>query len=295
MATLPIMPAGAMVTVADIRHQLDDMHQLVTAVLTDKVHYGLIPGTKTRNLLKPGAEIIFKAFLCSPRFVVTPIIVEPHRRYALVHVECEAVHIATGAVLSRGIGAADTEKWMDNKVDFGWLYNACEKVAKKRAMVDCALSLGAVSAHFSQDMEDVIDMMVAPDGSTIELDVLKQCPLHNVPWSKGQYGSQHKKVGGGYCDFRVVIREQIGAARKAGNVSEDQFSAAARRRYGTTPSKLNETEQAMLLELIKRGELDADLEAPAVPRPDVDPVTGEYFGPQGDGDGPGEPAPADPF
>jgi len=200
-------PPGQMVAVAEVRDALDAMHNLVNTVLEEGIHYGTIPGVKDKVLLKPGAEEIFKAFLCRPEFVRLPESfvgwAECSASYAY---KCRAIHVVSEIVLAEGEGMCTTretkyalrssapacpecghelrkskkaaewycwtkeggcgatfaldsidgsygkrpatsEEWADT-------LNTVMKMAQKRAMVACALTLGAVSSIFTQDMDD---------------------------------------------------------------------------------------------------------------------------------------------
>lgn len=232
---------GAMVSIERIKHSLEEMHRLVDDVLVENVHYGIIPGTQSKTLLKPGAEILFKAFLCRPRHRPEPLILNPENRYILLQVICEAVHIATGEVLAEGMGAADSNKWIDTKVDFGWLYNSTLKIAEKRAEVDCALKLGAVSAHFTQDMEDYGEIG-AGDG------LLALCPLHKTAWRQGKYGKEHNKQGGGWCHLKDIIKSELNEFIGKKKIEPKTMDAYVRQEFKTPWSKLNEVEQVKVLE-----------------------------------------------
>ena len=207
------VPAGQMIPVADVRRALDDMHELVKDVLIEGVHYGVQSGTDMKALKKPGAEEIFKAFLCRPEFEDLPgTEVRPDAKYCAFRYRCKAVHWASGAVLAEGIGscsslekkyhtrhaqptcpdcgkatvirgkfpdqqfgknywfcwgkkggcnhkfaldaiqdAGDRETTLEEWAD---LINTIDKMAQKRAMVAAALTLGAVSAMFTQDIDE---------------------------------------------------------------------------------------------------------------------------------------------
>ena len=265
-------PAGLMQTPRAVQAQLAEMHRLVDSVLVENVHYGVIPGTRSKSLLKPGAEIIFKAFLCSARHRSETIEIDRPTRFVMIRVYCEAVHIGTGAVLAEGMGAATSEKWLDTKVDFGWLYNSTLKIAEKRAEVDCALKLGAVSAHFTQDMEDYAggNSNDASGGDTgaIPPAILLRCPLHNALWYDNKFGKSHKKDGGGYCNYKDVLKIHLEQACDATGTSAASVGAYVKKRYMGSWSKLNEREQAETLEAVLTGALVT----PAMP---VNETTGE--------------------
>jgi len=240
-----------------VKRALATMHDLVESVLVKDVHYGVIPGTHSKSLLKPGSEILFKAFQCQARHTASLLEMNRDERFVLIQVVCEAVHVTTGIVLAEGMGAATSEKWQKNtKVDFGWLYNSTLKIAEKRAEVDCALKLGAVSAHFTQDMEDydggVIDHetgeSTAPKGG--QDNILRMCPMHKVSWYDGKFGKQHKKPGGGFCDLKDILKSKLEQVCKASGVGAEDVNPICKEVYMQPWSKLNPVEQVSIIERI---------------------------------------------
>jgi len=209
-------PAGQMVPVEEVKAALEQMHRLVKDVLKEGIHYGVQQGTDQKALKKPGAEEVFKAFLCRPEYEDMPGTgVNVADQQCTFRYKCRAVRWDTGEILAEGIGscsslekkyhlrhgsakcpncnkeaiikgkfpdpqfrdgywfcwgkkggcgrkfALDTidapedrettlEEWAD-------LINTIDKMAQKRAMVACALTLGAVSAMFTQDIDEAWD------------------------------------------------------------------------------------------------------------------------------------------
>ncbi len=76
-----------------------------------------------------------------------------------------------------GVGKNDAKQWViceigekmehDNPADF---YNTCEKMGKKRALVDATLTVTAASDIFTQDIEELVDNGVM----TPKVDAVKQ-------------------------------------------------------------------------------------------------------------------------
>ena len=256
----PAAGAGMMVPTSQVQAQLAEMHRLVESVLVENVHYGVIPGTKTNSLLKPGAEVLFKAFLCSPRHRSEVIEIDRANRFVMIQVFCEAVHVPSGLVLAEGMGAASSEKWADTKVDFGWLYNSTLKIAEKRAEVDCTLKLGAVSAHFTQDMEDYAPGDTAGGGGAASgtgaaFPILRECPTHNLPWRAGKFGPYHMKTGGGFCNLKDVLGVEMERVCVALGLTRPAIDTYCRKVHMQTWAKLNETEKAGIVDAIANGAL----------------------------------------
>ena len=246
-----------MLAIERVKSRLAMMHRLVREVLVEGIHYGLIPGTQSKNLLKPGAEEIFKAFQCTEAYPsVETVALDRENRYALISVVCEAVHVESGLVVARGIGAADTTKWLTKedgsptKLDFGWLYNAALKIAKKRAHVGCALSLGAVSGQFTQDMEDADFPQEPREG------ILAECPLHpGNAWRAGKFGQYHGIRGGGFCNLNDILKDTWGKACKEQGIEPGFAATWVKTKYGRPWSKLNEIEQGEVVQATLEGAL----------------------------------------
>ncbi len=154
--------------------------------------YGVIPGTQRPTLLKPGAEKIAKLLGLADQYEIMDRQedwVKPFFRYLI---KCKLVHIATQVVITEGLGECNsmeskyryrwvgerdlppnTDKtklvsqqrggkagghWMVYRFDNEDIYsqlNTILKMAKKRALVDAALSAGRLSNVFTQDIEDM--------------------------------------------------------------------------------------------------------------------------------------------
>lgn len=164
------------------------IQEVMLALFTDGTHYGRIPGCGDKpTLYKAGAEIIASTFRIAIRPVVTDLSTPDEIRY---RVEARATSMATGAYLGSGIGECSTHeakyRWRaavsDREFDatpaerkrtrFGKdkegkqdqhqirtepadLANTVLKMAKKRALVDCVLTVTAASDCFAQDIEDM--------------------------------------------------------------------------------------------------------------------------------------------
>jgi len=161
----------------------------VNSQLNEGVDFGKVPGTDKATLLKPGAEKIIQAFGCSPEVTVTVRDQDPDTGYLYVEVAVRLVCIQTGAVVATGLGAcssyeskyrwrweyfrgkgnpegSDWETFYDRQKrttgyrrrienrDLIDVWNTVLKMAKKRALVDAALTVSGASEKFTQDIED---------------------------------------------------------------------------------------------------------------------------------------------
>ena len=185
--TLGMVAAPLTRRAADIVADARLVQEVMTALFKEDIHYGRIPGCGDKpTLYKPGAEKIASVFRLAITPVVTDLSTPDEIRY---RVEARAVNWITGAYAGSGIGECSTREtkyqWRaalgreysltpaDRKrVKFGKardgsqdteqvrtepadLANTVLKMAKKRALVDCVLTVTAASDCFTQDIEDL--------------------------------------------------------------------------------------------------------------------------------------------
>jgi len=182
-----ILPAPAL-TPQEWADRRRHFNEWVNSQLKKDVDYGVIPKTDKPTLLKPGAEKISQYYGCAPIPEIS------HREYdtatGYLYVEClmRLVSLGTGEVLGVGVGCCSSfeskyryrNEWWDNCGDppagEGWertrggkwrrrvpnpdlidTWNTVIKIAKKRALVDAALTISAASERFTQDLDEMED------------------------------------------------------------------------------------------------------------------------------------------
>jgi hypothetical protein len=76
-------------------------------VMTEGVHYGVIPGTGNKpSLYKAGAEVLAMTFGLAPVFQIRRAdLAGGHREYEIT---CQLRHVPTGALLGEGVGSCST-------------------------------------------------------------------------------------------------------------------------------------------------------------------------------------------
>ena len=118
-------------------------------------------------LYKSGAEKIIRDFKLLDRYTVESATEDAENGFFAYRVKCSLVayNPATGQeiVYCEGLGCANTrESKTGNQSGFDGANSALKK-AKKRAMVDAAISLGALSSMFTADLEDTAFMKGADE------------------------------------------------------------------------------------------------------------------------------------
>ena len=196
-AIVPVEPSRGIMerpyTGAEIKAQVNMIQEVMESVMKEGIHYGVIPGTGGKpTLLKPGSEKLNLTFRISPRVVIEDLSTPDEIHYRVIS---KAYHISSGDFLGDGVGEASSNeekyKWRRAvvKAEFDEtpedrrrepykkgqkgayakikqvrtnpadIANTVLKMAKKRAQVDMTLTVLAASDAFSQDLEDMTDVM----------------------------------------------------------------------------------------------------------------------------------------
>ena len=113
-------------------------------------------------LFKAGAEKIIRDYNVLDRYAVESCVEDAETGYFYYRVKCSLVayNPTTGqeVIYTEGYGCANTrESKTGNQSGFDGANSALKK-ARKRAMVDAAVSLGALSSMFTADLEDTAFM-----------------------------------------------------------------------------------------------------------------------------------------
>ena len=177
-----MMPVSAQ----ELATRRETVKEIMHSVLEEGVHYGLIPYTDKKTLLKPGAEVLLNTFMIGINPHIEDISPPGELAYRCI---TEGIHLQTNKIIGRGLGEASSleEKyawrkavnrdeweffpersrrvkfWQANNGKSGRLLqvrqdpqslgNTLAKMAKKRAMVDlCRTALG-VSDLFVDPMD----------------------------------------------------------------------------------------------------------------------------------------------
>ena len=216
-------------TVMQMKHDFKELQLLKTEILKTGVDYGRIPGCGDKpTLLKPGAEKVLKRF----QVHVTSIEVEDlsgpdERRY---RVKCIGT-TPDGVIRGIGIGECSSDedkfRWKrTNPAEFEHTQdsrkrikyyadyeqpqvrtnpadqaNTVLKIAKKRALVDLALTACAASEFFTQDLEDIQD----DDGGNGRTSTRQPAP--NGPSPKQRVWTVAKEAGLEWSDVLSVANE----------------------------------------------------------------------------------------
>ncbi len=125
---------------------------------------GIIPGTNKPTLLKPGAEKIVMMMGLSSRYEIMDKVEDYDKGFFAYNVRC--ILSRQGLDICQGVGHCNSRESKYVKADPYSITNTILKMGKKRAFVDAALSVASLSDVFTQDLEDMPEMVIAGNGST---------------------------------------------------------------------------------------------------------------------------------
>ncbi len=83
------------------------IHEILTRIMVQDIHYGVIPGTPKPTLYQSGAEKICSTFRLAPRYEVEDLC-EPHNNFYRYRVKCSLVTIRDGMFVGSAMGEAST-------------------------------------------------------------------------------------------------------------------------------------------------------------------------------------------
>ena len=165
--------------VADSMNKINQFQQVVQSQLVEGHDYGqAFYGSGKPSLLKPGAEKILMLMGLSSQYEIIEKIQDYDEGFFSYTIRC--ILTKNGMVITEGLGHCNSKekKYESDKQDKYMLGNTCLKMAKKRAQVDAALTVGSLSNIFTQDLEDMeqfnqserIDTMTNEDASNMKIN-----------------------------------------------------------------------------------------------------------------------------
>ena len=181
---------------------INEFQQIVHQHLIEGADWGIIPGTQKPTLLKPGAEKIAKLLGLTDTYEILEGQEDWQKPFFHFLVKCKLVSVRDNIVISEGLGECNS---MESKYRYRWIgerdlpsgidktklvaqerrsktgghwtvyrldnedifsqVNTILKMAKKRALVDAALSAGRLSDVFTQDIEDIPNIIKEDEAS----------------------------------------------------------------------------------------------------------------------------------
>lgn len=152
---------------------IENFQTVVQQTLRKDQDFGVIPGTHKPTLLKPGAEKILMLMGLTSEYEIADKVEDFQNGFFSYTIKAS---LKKGdQLITEGFGSANTretryqlKEWDDVERKKVWrgefqdpytLNNTVLKMAKKRAQVDAALTVGSLSNVFTQDIEDMKDFL----------------------------------------------------------------------------------------------------------------------------------------
>lgn len=143
--------------VTESMNKINQFQKVIQGALVEGHDYGqAFYGSQKPSLLKPGAEKILMLLGLSSEYEIIEKIQDYEEGFFSYTIRC--VLTKGGQVITEGLGHCNSKekKYESDKQDKYMLGNTCLKMAKKRAQVDAALTVGSLSNIFTQDLEDMV-------------------------------------------------------------------------------------------------------------------------------------------
>lgn len=169
--TLDLVMSADVERVSQQLQAIDNFQMVVQKTLRPEQDFGTIPGTNKPTLLKPGAEKILMLMGLTSEYEIIDKVEDYAGGFFAYTVKSSL--LKNGQLITEGFGSANTKEnryrlneWSEEEHKKVWtggyqdpytLVNTVLKMAKKRAQVDAALTVGSLSNVFTQDMEDMKD------------------------------------------------------------------------------------------------------------------------------------------
>lgn len=195
--TLDLVMSADVERVSQQLQAIDNFQMVVQKTLRPEQDFGTIPGTNKPTLLKPGAEKILMLMGLTSEYEIIDKVEDYAGGFFAYTVKSSL--LKNGQLITEGFGSANTKEnryrlneWSEEEHKKVWtggyqdpytLVNTVLKMAKKRAQVDAALTVGSLSNVFTQDIEDMKDLM---DKERMETMNNKDANLVKVTFGKNK-------------------------------------------------------------------------------------------------------------
>lgn len=214
--------------IAKTMQKIGQMQAVVKQTLKEGQDFGEVPGTNKPTLLKPGGEKICMLFGLNPEYEFLQVTEDYDKEFFSYNIKCTLKR--NEYPVAQGVGSCNSkekkyryvnvdnlpenyvgyqekitdkygrEKYKINNVDICSLVNTILKMAKKRAFIDAVLQVASLSEVFTQDLEDMKELIQQEQDATLTIEQAK-----NLKLSFGKYKGTtlielvHKDVK--YCDW----------------------------------------------------------------------------------------------
>jgi len=217
-------------------NKIAQMQAVVQKTLKQGHDFGEVPGTSKPTLLKPGGEKICMLFGLNPEYEFLQITEDYDKEFFSYNIRCTLFR--NGQPVAQGVGSCNSKekkyrfinvdeipesymgasesftdkygrkKYKINNPDICSLVNTILKMAKKRAFIDAVLQVASLSEVFTQDLEDMGDLIQQEnENSTMTLEQATAIKI-NFGKYKGLTLGELTKQDPQYCDWLYSKNEK---------------------------------------------------------------------------------------
>lgn len=217
-------------------NKIAQMQAVVQETLKQGHDFGEVPGTSKPTLLKPGGEKICMLFGLNPEYEFLQSREDYDKEFFSYNIRCTLFR--NGQPVAQGVGSCNSKekkyrfinvdtipdsymgasesfvdkygrtKYKINNPDICSLVNTILKMAKKRAFIDAVLQVASLSEVFTQDLEDMGDLIQQEnENSTMTLEQATAIKI-NFGKYKGLTLGELTKQDPQYCDWLYSKNEK---------------------------------------------------------------------------------------
>lgn len=217
-------------------NKIAQMQAVVQKTLKQGHDFGEVPGTSKPTLLKPGGEKICMLFGLNPEYEFLQVTEDYDKEFFSYNIRCTLFR--NGQPVAQGVGSCNSKekkyrfinvdtipenymgasesftdkygrtKYKINNPDICSLVNTILKMAKKRAFIDAVLQVASLSEVFTQDLEDMGDLIQQEnENSTMTLEQATAIKLSFGKY-KGLTLGELVKQDSQYCDWLYSKNEK---------------------------------------------------------------------------------------
>lgn len=217
-------------------NKIAQMQAAVQKTLKQGHDFGEVPGTSKPTLLKPGGEKICMLFGLNPEYEFLQSTEDYDKEFFSYNIRCTLFR--NGQPVAQGVGSCNSKekkyrfinvdtipdsymgasesfadkygrtKYKINNPDICSLVNTILKMAKKRAFIDAVLQVASLSEVFTQDLEDMGDLIQQEnENSTMTLEQATAIKI-NFGKYKGLTLGELTKQDPQYCDWLYSKNEK---------------------------------------------------------------------------------------
>lgn len=217
-------------------NKIAQMQSVVQKTLKQGHDFGEVPGTSKPTLLKPGGEKICMLFGLNPEYEFLQTTEDYDKEFFSYNIRCTLFR--NGQPVAQGVGSCNSKekkyryinvdtipdnymgasesftdkygrtKYKINNPDICSLVNTILKMAKKRAFIDAVLQVASLSEVFTQDLEDMGDLIQQEnENSIMTLEQATSIKL-NFGKYKGLTLGELVKQDPQYCDWLYSKNEK---------------------------------------------------------------------------------------